>query len=111
VAVKATYRLRYARANATADGDNVLIAAPGAREQITVLGYALNVNAAGVIILQDSANVPVASFEFVDSGGMAYAGGFDCPAFELPVGTGLEVNNAAGVDTTGHITYVITTVN
>lgn len=111
MAVGAKYRLRYARINATADGDNTVIAAPGAGKQITVIGYAINANAPGVVTIQDTANVVVASFELTDGGGVTYAGSFECPAFDLPVNTGLELSNAVGMDTLGHITYVITSVN
>ena len=100
---------KFARINATADGDNVVIAAVGNDEYIVVLGYAINVNAAGVTTLQDTTASPniAAVFEFVDGGGANYAGNDECPAFALAKGTGLEVSNAAGVDTTGHVTYVV----
>jgi hypothetical protein len=103
------FELKFARINATADGDNVVVAAAGvpATKSIYVLGYALNVNAAGVVTWQDTANVAVASYEFVDGGGASFAGSFDCPAFKLPPGTGLELSTAAGVDGLGHITYII----
>jgi hypothetical protein len=102
-----SYSYKYVRVNATADGDNTVIAAPSAGERIVVLSYALNVNAAGVVTLQDSAASPgvYASFEFPDSGGAVYGG--PVPAFELPKSLGFEINNAAGVDTTGHITYAL----
>lgn len=106
------YELKFARINATSDGDNVVIAAAGvpSDKRIYVLGYAINVNAAGVVTWQSTEASPtvVASYEFVDGGGASYAGSFDCPAFKLPVGTGLELNTAAGVDGLGHVTYIIT---
>lgn len=105
------YELKFARINATSDGDNVVVAAAGvpANKRIYVLGYAINVNAAGVVTWQSTETSPtiVASYEFVDGGGASFAGGFDCPAFSLPAGTGLELSTAAGVDGLGHVTYII----
>lgn len=100
--------LRYATVNATSDGDNVAIE-PTEKERIVVVGYALNVNAAGVVKVQDTAGSPKvhATFEFTDGGGATYTGGPYCPAFELALGVGLEINCAAGVDCTGHLTYVL----
>lgn len=102
---------KYARVNSTSDGDNTVISGV-AGKRIVVTGYAMVANAAGVITVQDSAGTPgvLASFELPDSGGVSYAGGPECPAFELPTGLGLEVSNAAGVDTLGHVTYHLRTV-
>lgn len=99
--------VEFVRVNATLDGDNTVITGRS-NERILVLGYALNVNAAGVITLQDSAASPAihASFELVDGGGVSYAGGPDCPAFVVASGLNFEISNAAGVDTLGHITFV-----
>jgi hypothetical protein len=99
--------VEFVRVNATADGDNTVITGRS-NERIVVLGYALNVNAAGVITLQDSAGSPAvfASFELVDGGGVSYAGSPECPAFAVTAALNLEVSNAAGVDTLGHITFV-----
>lgn len=102
------FGLNYARFNATSDGDNTVVeAATGKR--IVVLGYALNVNAAGVVKFQSTATEAViaAEFEFTDGGGATYAGGPECPAFELAMGVGLEINCATGVDGLGHVTYVL----
>jgi hypothetical protein len=99
---------KYVRVNATADGANTIITGT-AGKRIRVLGYALNVNAAGVITVQDSAGSPavLASFEFVDGGGVSYGGGDEAPAFEVATGLNLVISNAAGVDTLGHITYTL----
>lgn len=102
-----TYEKKFARVNATSDGDNTVIAAV-AGKTIYVLGYAINVNAAGVVTWQSTEASPtiVASYEFVDGGGATFAGSEDCPAFKLPKGTGLELNTAVGVDGLGHVTYI-----
>jgi hypothetical protein len=99
--------IKYVRVNATADGDNTVITAVTGKK-IRVLGYVLVANAAGAVTLQDSTGTPVifAVFDLAANGGVSYAGGIDCPAFETDVGKGVEVSNGAGVDTKGHITYV-----
>lgn len=99
--------VKYARINATADGDNTVIAAV-AGKALRVLGYALNVTAAGTISLQDTAGTPVvhAQFALAANGVVSYAGGLQAPAFETASGVGLEVNNPTGVDTLGHISYL-----
>lgn len=99
--------VEHVRINATSDGDNTVITGRSG-EKIIVLGYALNVNAAGVVQFQDSAASAAvfASFELVDGGGVAFAGTPDCPAFGVTTGLNLEVNAAAGVDALGHITFV-----
>lgn len=108
MSVAPVHLLRYARVNATSDGDNEVIAAV-AGKTILVLGYVLNVNAAGVVTLQDGAASPVifASFELVDGGGVSYEGGVACPAFRVTKGSAFEISTAAGVDCLGHVTYVL----
>lgn len=104
----ATSTLRFKPIAAASDGDNTVIEGTVGKS-IFILGYAVNVNAAGVIKFQDSAGSPVnfATFEFTDGGGASYAGGAGAPAFEVTKSLNLEINNAAGVDCTGHITYVV----
>ena len=102
------YETKQARINATSDGANTVITGV-AGHTIIVLAYALNANAAGVVTLQDSAGSPAifASFEFVDGGGIAFAGSMDAPAFRIAEGNGFVISNAAGVDCLGHVTYVL----
>lgn len=104
--------LQYVRVNAASDGDNTIITNADTTKKIVVIGYAVVVNAAGVIQFQDSAGSAAvyASFELPDSGGIAYAGGLDCPAFEVTEGLNLEINCAAGVDALGHLTYTFRSV-
>jgi len=109
MAIPSRYELKFARVNATSDGDNTVISAV-AEKQIVVIGYSVGTNAAGVITFQSTEASPtiVASFELTDGGGVVFAGSYDCPAFQLPRGTGFEISTAAGVDALGHITYVLT---
>lgn len=99
--------VKYARVNASADGDNVVIAAV-AGKALRVLGYLLTASAAGTVTVQDTAGSPVvfASFAMAANGSLSYEGGLAAPAFETAVGVGLELSNGAGVDTLGHITYL-----
>lgn len=94
--------------NATADGDNLVIAAPGAGLKIRVLGYVLTVTAAGVVSLQDTVGTPVVhgKFDLAAGENATYSGGMDAPAFELAENVGLEINNPTGVDTLGHMTWI-----
>ena len=100
--------IKHARINATADGANTVIAAVAAT-QLLILGYALAVTLAGTIALQDTAGTPAvhASFPLAANGGISYAGPTSAPAFEIAVGQGFVINNPAGVDTLGHVTYVV----
>lgn len=102
--------IKFARVNATADGDNAVIAAV-AGKRIRVIGYALtNKTTAGTVALQDTAGTPVvhAELNFALNGPVAYDGGLSAPAFETAVGTGVGISNGTGVDTLGHITYIET---
>lgn len=98
---------KFTRVNATADGDNLVIAAVVGK-RLRVISYALAVSAAGTIAIQDTAGAPVifAQFPLAANGGISYAGGLDAPAFETSPGLGIEINNPIGVDTLGHITYL-----
>jgi hypothetical protein len=100
--------IKHAAVNATTDGDNAIIAAV-ASKKIVVLGYVLTGTATGTITIQDTAGTPNVLGKIrcsSDGGGASYAGGIDCPAFETIAGNGLEINNTAGLDCLGHITYI-----
>ena len=96
----------FVRVNATADGNNTLIAAVGGK-QLWILSYALVVSAAGTITLQDDQGTPAifATFPLAANGGISYAGGREAPAFFVAAGQALVLNNPVGVDTLGHISY------
>lgn len=94
-----------ASVEATADGENTVIAAPGAGKRIIVLGYAFTATAEGTITIKTSSGTK-AKFNVAKQGGVAYAGNLECPAFVLSENKALVVENPAGVDTIGHITYV-----
>ena len=100
--------IKHARINATLDGNNTIIAAL-ANTQLFILGYAFAVTLAGTVTLQDSQGAPVvhASFPLATNGGISYAGEGGAPAFEIAEAFGFVINNPAGVDTLGHVTYVV----
>lgn len=100
--------IKHTSVNATADGDNAVIAAV-AGKKIRVLGYTLTgAGVAGTATLQDTAGTPVVhgKLSLSTSGGVSYAGGLEAPAFETAAGTGVEVSNSTGLDTLGHMTYI-----
>jgi hypothetical protein len=91
----------------TADGSNEVIAAVTGKK-IRVLGYVLNVNAAGTVQWFSAATAKSGAMEFVDGGGMV-APMCDPTAevfwFETVAGEALNITTAAGVDALGHVTY------
>lgn len=104
-----TITLKFARINATSDGVNTATVAGVPGKKIRVIGYAFtNGSTAGTVTIQDDAGTPnvLAVFDLAVRGGAVYAGSPQCPAFETATGEGLTFNNAAGVDITGHLTYI-----
>jgi hypothetical protein len=99
---------QYVSVNATADGDNAIISAPGSGFKIRVLGGVLTCTGVGTIIIQDTTAGPNIHGRFrsgVDGAGVAIPSGV--PAFQLAENVGLEINNPSGVDTLGWLTYVV----
>jgi len=94
----------YAAVEATSDGENTVIEGTEGKK-ITVIGYALAVTAEGTIVLKGTTTK--AKFNLAKQGGVSYSGGPDCPAFQVSAGTKLVIENPAGVDTLGHITYLL----
>lgn len=102
-----THEVKHVRVNASAAGDNEVIAAV-AGKRIRVLAFVLTAGtAAGRISLQDTATTPVihAQFDMAVNGGVSYPGGIQAPAFETAVGTGLEINNPGTTTTVGFVTF------
>lgn len=101
--------VKFAKVDATADGDNTVIAAVTGKK-IRVLGYVLTgVSTAGATFtIQDTATTPVvhAKLSLPATGGVAYSGGLEAPAFETAAGTGVEINNPTGADALGHMVYL-----
>ncbi len=103
--------MKFVRINATSDGDNELVAADTVPEdrRIRVLNYSITANAAGVVGFQTTETSPtiLATFELIDSSPHSFTGTYESPAFDLPLGVGLEVNVASSVDLLGHLCYMI----
>lgn len=99
-------QIKFVRVNATADGDNTIITGVSGKK-IRVLGYAITVTTAGTITLQDSAGTAnvFGQFSLAAQGGVSYAGGPMCPAFETIAGNGVEINTQTGQDCLGHLSY------
>lgn len=105
----AVARRTYKTVAATADGDNTLIAAPGANQQIKVLGFVLNnATTAGLSILKSGASgTEHARLDLALRDAVPYAGDESVPAFECDKGAALVANNATGVDLLGFLVYTV----
>lgn len=98
---------RFASVNATADGDNTLVAAIVGRK-IRVINYVLYASATGAANFTSGAGGTVlARCLPAVNGGASFAGDENSPAFETAAGAALVLNNGAGVDILGHLTYVL----
>lgn len=100
----AVVQIKFALVNATADGDNTILAAV-ASKKIRVLAYSLSVSLTGTITVK-SAATEKAKLSLTTGTPAPFAGSLYTPAFETGVNEALIVNNPAGVDTFGHITYI-----
>ena len=94
--------------NATADGANTVVSAQTGKK-IRVLGYVLNVNAAGTVQWKTGASANLSgAMEFPDGGG-ATANLCDPLSevfwFETVAGEALTITCAVGVDALGHVVY------
>ena len=96
--------IQFARVNASADGDNTVVAAV-AGKKIRVLGYNLTSRTAGLLTIKSSTTSTLAELDLVADTAVPYSG--PAPAFETVAGELLNFNVAAGVDVVGHLTYVL----
>jgi hypothetical protein len=98
--------IKFASVNATADGDNTLVAAVTTKK-LRVLGYALMATGAGTLQLKSAGSTVLGRIRSSgDGAGASYAGGIDAPACETATNEALVLNNPAGVDTVGHVAYI-----
>ena len=110
------YPVKHVAVAAQADGVNVVLAGV-AGKSIVVLGYTLTctVAAPGQSLtgkFQSSAGSPVVLGTFFASDDdfpapLSYVGNWEAPAFAVAVGDGLDILNGTGVDTVGHLTYML----
>jgi hypothetical protein len=93
--------------SATSDGDNTVVAAVSGKK-IRVVGYVLNVNAAGTVQWKSGASTALSgAMELVDGGGVS-APMVTGPGrfwFQTASGEALVLATAAGVDGLGHVAY------
>lgn len=95
----------FAQVNATVDGDNTLVAAV-AGKRIRVLSYMITVTAAASgHIIKSSGGTVLARAALAANGGISHAAANGC--FETAAGEGLVVTNQTGVDSLGHLSYVL----
>jgi hypothetical protein len=100
------------RVNATADGDNTLVADPGDGFRIVVLSYYFRVIGTGDATFRSGS---AGTIWFVEAGLAApgarvqWNGSLEAPAFVGDASEALVVNTAASQDVAGHLTYVVAT--
>lgn len=94
--------------NAAADADNTVIAAV-AGKRIRVISYVIsNVTTAGLVIFRSgAAGTEHARFNMLLGQAIVYAGDEAGEAFDCDLGAAFVINNGAGVDTLGTVTYTI----
>ena len=99
--------VKTAAISATSDGDNTIVAAVSGK-RIRVLGYVLNVNAAGTVQWKSGASTALSgAMELVDGGGVS-APMIGIPGrfwFQTASGEALVLATATGVDGLGHVAY------
>jgi hypothetical protein len=99
--------LRYVEVAATADGQNVIVAA-AAGKRVKVIGFVLTVTAAAQqLVIESTGGTNLAQFTLAANGGVSYAGSYEGPAFQTIMDQGLAIVNPTGVDTYGFFTYLI----
>lgn len=102
--------VQYVAVNATADGDNTLVAAPGAGKRILVLNYQLRFVGAGAFTVKSGAGGTTHLVETgVASPGarVTFNGDLESGAFLCDENAALVVNNFATGDTLGHLAYLV----
>lgn len=101
-------QLLHARVNATADGDNTVIAAPAAGQAIVIVGYNVQSTTAATFIMRSGAAGTIhASYAATANQQFNYAGQRASPAFVLDAAAAFVINTTAGQDILGHVTYYI----
>jgi len=99
-------REQFAPIAATGDGLNTVVAATPGME-IWVIAYVIIGDATGLIGFRDGGGAVLADYPVSANGGVSYAGGREAPAFKTAAGQALMLNNPAGVNSYGHVTYVV----
>lgn len=93
--------------NATADGDQTVLAAVPSRNIVVTGGVLVISGAAGTVIIRAAtSNTALATFTKTTTNELVIPLGGSFGA-SLVQGEGVEINNGAGIDTTGFIEYVL----
>ena len=109
------YPVKHANISAAADGENEIVAAV-AGKRIVVISYVLAAvhatAAAAADFRSGTSNTVHATFlsgqaDLHDAVVYSFTGHPKAPAFECDIGDSLAINNAAGVDCFGHLTYMV----
>jgi hypothetical protein len=98
--------VKFASVNATVDGDNTAIAAVTGKK-LRILGGVLTSTGAGTVQLKSGGATVLGRFISSSNGaGVSYAGGVDAPLAETAAAEAFVLNNPAGVDTVGMLSYI-----
>lgn len=97
------------RVNAVNDGDNSIIAAPGAGKRIVIVnGTFTGQTTAGVALLRSGAAGTIhGDLSLGTSGGVSIPGTAEDPAFVLDANQAFVINCSAGLDVRGIVNYTI----
>lgn len=93
--------------NATNDGSNTVIAAPGAGLKVRVLNLSLALSGAGTAQVLSGATSKMRVRAAADGGGQVVEGSPHSPVIECGTNEALIVSNPASVDSFGHVTYIV----
>jgi len=92
--------------NAANDGANTIVAALAGA--IRVISYCFTcTQPANPLIFQEDDGTLLAKFTVAANGGVSFPGPDDSCAFQARSGKALQVVNPVGVDTFGHLAYVV----
>ena len=96
---------KFVRVNATALGDNVVVAGT-AGKILCVLGYAFGGTLAVLVQLKTSGGPIKGEADLAALGRAEYAGSIWGPAFETDLGEGITFNLSVATPVRGHLVYV-----
>lgn len=109
------YAIQRVNASATGDGDNTVIAAPGVGKAILVLGMRLRAVGAATLVIVKSGAAGTVHADFTAAAAAPGAvlqlpSDVELGVFQCDANQALVINNTAGVDTFGPISYRIISV-
>lgn len=96
--------------NASASGDNTIVAAQGAGTAIRVWGFSLVATSAVNASLKSNATVKFGPASFAANGGISRTGGGE-PVFTCGINEPLILNLSSGVQVGGDVSYTVIGTN